>query len=392
MSESKCLSQRAFGVPWSGVRRMFNLAHGHKDVINLSVGEPDFSTPSHVVQSAIEAMRKGFTHYTPNAGLSEFREAAAEKLRRENKIEADSENEIIATVGAMGGLSTAMLTIVNPGDEVLIPDPGFASYGAQAILAEGKPVSYYLDCAADFALNPETISRSITPKTKAIVINSPSNPTGSVLEEHCLRKIAEIALENDLIVISDEAYEAITYDGFKHISIASLDDMKDRTISVFSLSKTYAMTGWRIGFVVAKKEIITHMVKLQEHLAAHPSSISQMAGVAALNGPKDITRLMVNEYSERRALIVDGLRSIRGVECSRPRGAFYVFPRIESFGVSSDTFAMLMLQKAGVIVVGGTAFGGNGEGYIRISYAASREKVTQALDKMKNALKDQIGQ
>lgn len=392
MSESKCLSQRAFGVPWSGVRRMFNLAHGHKDVINLSVGEPDFSTPSHVVQSAIEAMRKGFTHYTPNAGLSEFREAAAEKLRRENKIEADSENEIIATVGAMGGLSTAMLTIVNPGDEVLIPDPGFASYGAQAILAEGKPVSYYLDCAADFALNPETISRSITPKTKAIVINSPSNPTGSVLEEHCLRKIAEIALENDLIVISDEAYEAITYDGFKHISIASLDDMKDRTISVFSLSKTYAMTGWRIGFVVAKKEIITHMVKLQEHLAAHPSSISQMAGVAALNGPKDITRLMVNEYSERRDLIVDGLRSIRGVECSRPRGAFYVFPRIESFGVSSDTFAMLMLQKAGVIVVGGTAFGGNGEGYIRISYAASREKVTQALDKMKNALKDQIGQ
>lgn len=383
------MSQRALDVPWSGVRRMFNLAQGHKDVINLSVGEPDFSTPSHIVQSAIEAMRKGFTHYTPNAGLSEFREAAVEKLRKENKIEADAESEIIATVGAMGGLSTAMLAIVNPGDEVLIPDPGFASYSAQVILAGGKPVSYhFLDCTEDFALDPETISKLITPRTKAIVINSPSNPTGSVLEENSLTKIAEIALENNLIVISDEAYEAITYDGFRHRSIASIDEVKDRTISVFSLSKTYAMTGWRIGFALSNKEIIAQMIKLQEHLAAHPSSISQKAGVAALSGPKDITRLMVSEYSERRDLIVNGLRRMPGVECSRPRGAFYVFPRIESFGIPADAFAMRMLQEAGVVVVGGTAFGGNGEGYIRISYAASKEKIAQALDRMRKALKD----
>jgi len=374
-------------VPWSGVRKMFNYAQKYSNVINLSLGEPDFDTPQHIIKAAIEAMKKGYTHYTPNAGLIEFREAVAEKLRKENGIDVDPETEVIATVGAMGALSLAMLTIVNPGDEVLIPNPGFASYEAQVILAEGKPVSYTLNEDEGFDINAEEIAGLITNKTRAILVNTPSNPTGSVLSEKSLRKIAEVAIENDLLVISDEAYEAITYDNFRHVSIASLPDMKDRTISIFSFSKTYAMTGWRIGFAAANEEIIRQMTKLQEHLAAHPSSISQMAAIAALRGPKDHIKKMVKEYSERRELIMEKLAEIPEIRCFRPQGAFYVFPNIKAFKMSSEDFAMHILEKARVIIVPGTAFGNNGEGYVRISYAASKEEISRAMTRMKQALK-----
>jgi len=384
---SKWISQRADMVPWSGVRKMFNYAQKYSDVINLSLGEPDFDTPQHIIKAAIEAMKKGYTHYTPNAGLIEFREAVAEKLRKENGIDVDPETEVIATVGAMGALSLAMLTIVNPGDEVLIPNPGFASYEAQVILAEGKPVSYSLNEDKGFDINAEEIAGLITNKTRAILVNTPSNPTGSVLSEKSLKKIAEIAIENDLLVISDEAYEAITYDDFRHVSIASLPDMKDRTISIFSFSKTYAMTGWRIGFAAANEEIIRQMTKLQEHLAAHPSSISQMAAIAALRGPKDHIKKMVKEYSERRELIMEKLAEIPEIKCFRPQGAFYVFPNIKAFKMSSESFAMHILEKARVIIVPGTAFGNNGEGYVRISYAASKEEISRAMTRMKQALK-----
>ena len=384
---SKWISQRADMVPWSGVRKMFNYAQKYSDVINLSLGEPDFDTPQHIIKAAIEAMKKGYTHYTPNAGLIEFREAVAEKLRKENGIDVDPETEVIATVGAMGALSLAMLTIVNPGDEVLIPNPGFASYEAQVILAEGKPVSYSLNEDEGFDINAEEIAGLITNKTRAILVNTPSNPTGSVLSEKSLRKIAEVAIENDLLVISDEAYEAITYDDFRHVSIASLPDMKDRTISIFSFSKTYAMTGWRIGFAAANEEIIRQMTKLQEHLAAHPSSISQMAAIAALRGPKDHIKKMVKEYSERRELIMEKLAEIPEIKCFRPQGAFYVFPNIKAFKMSSESFAMHILEKARVIIVPGTAFGNNGEGYVRISYAASKEEISRAMTRMKQALK-----
>ena len=384
---SKWISQRADMVPWSGVRKMFNYAQKYSNVINLSLGEPDFDTPQHIIKAAIEAMKKGYTHYTPNAGLIEFREAVAEKLRKENGIDVDPETEVIATVGAMGALSLAMLTIVNPGDEVLIPNPGFASYEAQVILAEGKPVSYSLNEDKGFDINAEEVAGLITNKTRAILVNTPSNPTGSVLSEKSLKKIAEIAIENDLLVISDEAYEAITYDDFRHVSIASLPDMKDRTISIFSFSKTYAMTGWRIGFAAANEEIIRQMTKLQEHLAAHPSSISQMAAIAALRGPKDHIKKMVKEYSERRELIMEKLAEIPEIKCFRPQGAFYVFPNIKAFKMSSEEFAMHILEKARVIIVPGTAFGNNGEGYVRISYAASKEEISRAMTRMKQALK-----
>lgn len=370
-------------IPWSGVRKMFNLAQNYKDAINLSVGEPDFATPRYIIDAAIEAMKKGFTHYTPNAGLKQFREAVADKLRRENKIEADQQTEIMATSGGMGALSTALLTTIDSGDEVLIPDPGFASYKAQVILATGKPVCYHLT-EPNFALKYEEISKLITPRTKAIIINTPSNPTGAVFDETSLKHIAEIALENDLIAISDEAYEAITYDRFRHTSLASLSEMKSRTISVFSLSKTYAMTGWRIGYALANPEITRQMTKLQEHLTAHPSSISQMAAVAALNGSEDTTNAMVKEYSERKELVIEELKKVQGIECFTPQGAFYVFPKIKSFNICSDSFAIGLLKKARVVVVSGTAFGDRGEGYVRISYATSKDKIRQAMERIRN--------
>ncbi|MEM1589467.1 MAG: pyridoxal phosphate-dependent aminotransferase [Candidatus Bathyarchaeia archaeon] len=368
---------------------MFNLAQKYKDVINLSVGEPDFDTPRHVIEAAIKAMKEAYTHYTPNAGLKEFREAAAEKVKRENRIDVDPETEVMATVGAMGGLSLAILTIVELGDEVLIPDPGFPSYRAQVILAGGRPVPYVLREEDNFLVDAEEIRKLITDKTKAIILNTPSNPTGSVYSEKVLRAISEIVIEKDLVVISDEAYEAIVYDGLKHVSIASLPDMKERTISIFTLSKTYAMTGWRIGFVAANKDIISQMIKLQEHISAHPSSISQMAAVAALKGGDDCVKKMVAEYNRRRELLLKKLSEIPGFKCTRPQGAFYIFPNIRGFNMSSEDFAMQILEKAKVVVVPGTAFGKHGEGYIRISYATSREKLTNALLRIKSVLSAQ---
>ena len=386
MVKRERISRRANLVPWSGVRKMFNLAQQYEGVINLSVGEPDFDTPKHIVEAAINAMKEAYTHYTPNAGLKEFREAAAEKVKAENGIDADPETEVIATVGAMGGLSLAILTVVDPGDEVLIPDPGFPSYKAQVVLAGGRPVPYTLVEENGFLIDVEEIKKLITEKTKAIIINTPSNPTGTVLNEKNLREISEIAIENELLVISDEAYEAIIYDGLTHISIASLPDMKERTISIFTLSKTYAMTGWRIGFAVANEDIISQMTKLQEHISAHPSSISQKAAVAALRGGNDCVKKMIAEYSERRGLLLKGLSEIPGFRCTRPQGAFYVFPNIKGFKMSSEKFSMQVLEKAKVVVVHGTAFGKHGEGYVRISYATSREKLANALSRIKNML------
>ena len=386
MVKRERISRRANLVPWSGVRKMFNLAQQYEGVINLSVGEPDFDTPKHIVEAAINAMKEAYTHYTPNAGLKEFREAAAEKVKAENGIDADPETEVIATVGAMGGLSLAILTVVDPGDEVLIPDPGFPSYKAQVVLAGGRPVPYTLVEENGFLIDVEEIKKLITEKTKAIIINTPSNPTGTVLNEKNLREISEIAIENELLVISDEAYEAIIYDGLTHISIASLPDMKERTISIFTLSKTYAMTGWRIGFAVANEDIISQMTKLQEHISAHPSSISQKAAVAALRGGNDCVKKMIAEYSERRELLLKGLSEIPGFRCTRPQGAFYVFPNIKGFKMSSEKFSMQVLERAKVVVVPGTAFGKHGEGYVRISYATSREKLANALSRIKNML------
>jgi aminotransferase len=384
--EAKWISARALSVPWSGVRKMFNFAQKYKGAINLSVGEPDFPTPQHIVEAAMEAVKKGYTRYTPNAGLMEFRQACADKLRKENRIEANPETEIIATVGGMGALSVALLTIVNPCEEVMFPNPGFASYEAQILLAGGKPVSYPTIEEGSCNINLDELQKTVSKKTKVIIINSPANPTGAVFNRKQLEKIAQIAIENDLLVISDEAYEAIIYPGAKHISIASLPGMKERTISIFTFSKTHCMTGWRIGFACANEMVVSNMTKLQEHIAAHPASISQMAAVAALQGPNEHVNKMVKEYLERRDIIVRELNEIHGIECLKPQGAFYVFPSVRAFNISSSDFAMRILEKSKVIIVPGTAFGSNGEGYIRISYATSREKIAEATARIKRTL------
>lgn len=382
--ERKRISKRADLVPWSGVRKMFNFAQKFKNVIDLTIGEPDFKTPKHIIDAATEAMKKSYTRYTPNAGLMVFREAVAKKAKRENGIDADPENEVIATAGAMGALSLAMLATIDPGDEVLIPDPGFPSYKAQVILAGGHPVSYALKEENGFSIKVEEIKKLVTRKTRAFILNTPANPSGTVLSEDTLKKLSELAIEKNLLVISDEAYEAIVYDGLKHVSIASLPEMKERTISIFTLSKTYAMTGWRIGFAVANESIISQMTKLQEHISAHPSSISQMAAVAALEGKKDHVELMVKEYCERRNLMLKLMSAIPYIKCLKPQGAFYVFPNIKPSRMSSEEYAKHMLENAKVVLVPGKAFGENGEGYIRISYAAPKEKLVEALERIKN--------
>jgi aspartate/methionine/tyrosine aminotransferase len=279
-----------------------------------------------------------------------------------------------------------MLTVINPGEEVLVPSPGFASYEAQVLMAGGRPVPYKLIEEKGFQPDIEELSRMVTGKTKAILLNSPSNPTGSVLSERTIKEIAELAVERSLIIISDEAYERILYDEAQHVSVASLPGMQDLTVSVFSLSKTYAMTGWRIGYAVSSREIISEMTKLQEHLAAHPSSISQVAAVAALTGPDDYVEMMVKEYAERRNLVVRELSRMPGLRCVKPMGAFYVFPNISEFGTSSRDFAMHLLKETKVVVVPGTAFGRFGEGHIRVSYSVSKENLLKALSKIGEAL------
>jgi aminotransferase len=386
--KTRWISTRASSVPWSGVRKMFNLAQKYEGAINFSVGEPDFPTPQHIVEAAFEAVKKGYTHYTPNAGLMEFRQAAAEKMRKVNGIDAAPENEIIATVGGMGALSLTLLTVVNPGEEVLVPNPGFGSYEAQVLLAGGKPVSYLTMEKGGCDVDLSRLDKVVSKKTKAIIINSPSNPTGAVFDRKQVDTIAQTAIENDLLVISDEAYEAIVYPGSKHISIASLPEMKDRTVSIFTFSKTHAMTGWRIGFACAGQTLVSQMTKLQEHITAHPAAISQMAGLAALTGPKDHVNMMLNEYLKRRDMIVKELNEIHGITCLNPQGAFYVFPNISCFKMSSGDFAMNVLDKSKVITVPGTAFGSNGEGYIRISYATSRQKIAEGMTRIKKILQE----
>ena len=379
---SPFISKRAREVPKSGIREMFNIAQRFKDIISLSLGEPDFKTPPHIIEAAIEAMKKGYTHYTSNKGLAEFREAVAQKLKSENHMDVDPETEVMATVGSMGALSLAMLTIIDPGDEILIPSPGYANYRSQVLMAGGKPIPYRLKEDDAFQPDIEEISNVITGRTKAMVINSPSNPTGAVLSKDVLKEIADLAIERNLIVISDEAYERIIYENAHHVSLASLPGMMHRTISIFTFSKTYAMTGWRIGYAVADEAIISEMTKLQEHLVAHPSSISQMAAIAALTGPDCYVKRMINEYAERRRIMIQGLSNISGIRFLKPMGAFYIFPNVSIFRMSSREFTMYLLENARVIVVPGTAFGRFGEGYIRISYSISRERLKEALERI----------
>jgi aminotransferase len=362
-----------------------------RDVIRLEIGEPDFDTPNHIKEAAKKALDEGFTHYAPFAGFEELRVAIAEKAKIENDIEADPRREIVVTPGACSALYCAVLSVVNPGEKVLIPDPGWPHYEPCVKMAGGIPEHYPLLEENDFRADPHDLIRRVDKNTKAIIINSPNNPTGSVLTKGDIEGLAQIARENDLIVISDEVYEKIVYDDVHHISIASLPGMYERTITINAFSKTYAMTGWRLGYAIAPAEIITQMAKLVLYTSTCANSIGQRAAIAALKGPQDCVVEMVKEYKRRRDFLVRRLNEIEGVSCKLPKGAFYVFPNIKKLGMPSLECAHYILEHAHVSTVPGSGFGEHGEGYLRISYATSLENLEEATNRMEVAIKNLRG-
>jgi aminotransferase len=377
------VSERALSVPPSKIRRMFNRAAELPDVINLAVGQPDFDTPAHVLDAARRAAERGETKYTHGLGIPELREATAEKVHRRNHIPAEY-GWMAITVGAMEGIILAMLTVLQPGDEVLIPDPGYTNFAGQVLLAGATPMSYGLE-PPDYGIDEAALRAPISDRTRAILLCSPSNPTGAVLDRASIETVARVAREHNLLVFSDETYEDLIYEG-EHVSIGSLPGMAERTVSIFSFSKTFAMTGWRVGYVAAPPEIITTMNALQEHVVSCASSVSQHAALAALTGPQDCVVEMRTTYDRRRRRLVDALNTVDGFSCPLPRGAFYVFPDISAIDPSADAFADWVLDEARVAIVPGTAFNTRGEGHVRISYAASQEALDGGLERIRAAL------
>lgn len=373
------LAKRNVSVPSSEIRKIFNMIVGRSDVIDLTVGIPDFDTPDHIKEAAKKSIDEGYTRYTHNAGYIESREACAKKLKRDNGIDSNPVNEIMYTAGGMGALVLANLVMINPGDEVLYPDPGFVSHYAHIKLADGIPVPIQLKKENGFGIAAEDVEKVITDKTKVIVLNSPNNPTGGSISNSELKKISKLCIENDIYVISDEAYERFRYGKEKPLYIGALPGMNERTVSIFSLSKTYAMTGWRIAATAGSSEIVGAMTKLQEHLIAMPTTIAQKAAEAAFTGPQDCVDEMLQTFSKRRDLITKGLDAIEGVEMDPPGGAFYAFPDISAFGMKSYDLVLKIMKETNVVTVHGSAFGEYGEGFIRLCYAVSTERINEAL-------------
>lgn len=372
------LAARSHAVAWSGIRVMFALADEIPGVVNLGIGQPDFDTPEFIRAAAKEALDQGYTRYPPARGFPDLREAVAEKLGRENGIVADPATDIFISVGAMQAIFNTILHLVEPGDEVIVVDPGY-DYYSQIGLFGGVPVRVPAREENRFEVDPDEVKAAVSAKTKLIILNSPANPTGAALDESQLREIAAIAQERHIFVLSDEAYEHIVFDGRRHISIASFDGMKGLTISAFTLSKSYAMTGWRVGYVTGPKFIIDEMEKLMEHQVSGVTAVAQRAALAAITGPQDCVRQMLREYESRRALVHEGLNEIEGISCLKPQGAFYAFPNISKLGLSSWDLARHLVREHKVALVPGSIFGRNGEGYLRLSFGASEPELREGL-------------
>ncbi len=383
---NRLIASRTQDMPSSSIMVISERAQQMEDVVRMELGEPDFDTPEHIRRAAAQAMEEGRTHYTLGAGISELREEISRKLRVDNSLEYDPKTQVVVTAGSTTALNLALLTTVNPGEEVLVPSPGWAQYVGCVKFAQAIPVYYSLTEKNRFGLDSEELRQKVTKKTKAILICSPNNPTGSVLTEKELRELSSFAEEHDLLVISDEVYEKITYEGAKHRSIGSIDGMAKRVITVNAFSKTYAMTGWRLGYAAGPSEISSQMVKLNILLNTCASSIAQRAGVQALRGSQDCVQEMCKEYSRRRAFVLERIDRIPNMTCVAPRGAFYVFPNITEFGLSSFDFVMTLLEKARVSTIPGNAFGPSGEGYFRISYASSMENLARGMDRIEAAI------
>jgi len=374
------LSQRAANLKPSGIRKFFDIVATMKDVISLGIGEPDFTTPKPILEAGIRSLQAGETHYTSNAGKLELRQAVAANLKNLYGVSYDAATEINATVGVSEALYLTFTALLDPGDEVIIPTPCFVSYQAEVYLAGGVPVEIATRMENNFQVDPADIRKAITPRTKVIFIGYPSNPTGAVAERETLLEIAKIAIENDLIVVSDEIYDRLVY-GFKHVCFPSLgEDIKQRTVLLGGFSKSHAMTGWRIGYAAAPAEIIAGLVRIHQYTIMSAPTTAQDAAIEALKGDSYVLE-MVAEYDPRRHLIVNGLNQL-GLKTFEPRGAFYAFPNIAASGMDDETFAEKLLAEEHVAVVPGSAFGAGGAGFVRCSYATSYEKIEEALRRM----------
>lgn len=380
-------AERLKNIKPSGIRRLFALTQHMPGLISLGIGEPDFTPPEHVLEAARQAMAEGKTHYTPLNGIPELREALAKKFTREYGLFYNPENEILVTVGATEAVYLALSAFINPGDEVLIPDPGFVCYKPAVLIVGGVPVSMPMLEDDGFKPDIETVTSLITKKSRVIIINSPNNPTGSVLTYDEMAELGKLAVENDLIVISDEVYEKILYDNTNHYCLATFPDMRERTIVVNSFSKTYAMTGFRVGYALAPEDLISTMLLVQQSTVACVDGLAQYAATAALEGPQDFVSEMVSKFDKRRRLVHKRLGKIEGFTCSLPKGAFYAFPNIKTFKTVSADFSEFLLEEAKVVVTPGSSFGKHGEGFLRLSFATAYEKIDEALDRMERAVR-----
>lgn len=375
------VSRRIAQVPPSGIRRFFDIAATMDDVISLGIGEPDFVTPEPILRAGIRSLERGETHYTSNSGTLELRQAVARQLERLYSVRFDPESEILITVGVSEALYLALTAVVEPGDEVIVPTPCFVSYQPEVVFAGGSPIPLPTRVEDEFQVTAEAVAARITPRTKALLLGYPNNPTGAVMTRARLEAIAELARERDLLVISDEIYDRLVYGGHRHVCLAGLPGMRPRTITLGGMSKNYAMTGWRIGYAAAPAPLLAAMRKIHQYTIMSAPTTAQAAAVEALEHGEEHVQRMVAEYDRRRRRIVSGLNEL-GLPAFEPRGAFYAFPSIAAAGMDDETFAQKLLEEEKVAVVPGSAFGADG-GFVRCSYATAYEKIEEALERMR---------
>ncbi|MBR1423972.1 aminotransferase class I/II-fold pyridoxal phosphate-dependent enzyme [bacterium] len=377
----KITSEKVEQIKPSGIRKFFDIVSEMKDAISLGVGEPDFQTPWHIREEGIYSFERGKTFYTSNSGLKDLRNEISNYVDTHYNVKYNPDNEILVTVGGSEAIDVGLRAMLNDGDEVIIPQPSYVSYAPCSFLAGGKNIIIDLKPENEFRLTPEELENAVTPRTKVLILPYPNNPTGAIMEKEDLEKIAKIIQEKDIFVLSDEIYAELTYKG-QHVSIASFDGLKERTLLINGFSKAFAMTGWRLGYACGNKELIKQMTKIHQFSIMCAPTLSQYAAIEALKNGDDDVKIMREAYNQRRRFLLDAFRNMN-LECFEPFGAFYVFPCIKEFGMSSEEFATKLLQEEKVAAVPGTAFGNSGEGYLRISYAYSLEKLKIAMERMK---------
>lgn len=386
MDYSRLLNNTLQEIPPSGIRRFFDIANEMEDVISLSIGEPDFITPYHIREKGIESLQKGKTWYTPNAGLITLREAISGYVKRRTAVTYDPRTEVLVTVGGSEGIDACLRTVIRPGDEVLIPQPSFVCYEPLTKLAGGVPVPITTKAEDGFRLTAEALRAAITPRTKLLVLPFPSNPTGAVMRRNHLEEIAAVLRGTDILVLSDEIYSDLTYGDEPHVSLVTLPNMAERTVYIGGFSKSFAMTGWRLGYVCAPAPIMKQMLKLHQFALMCAPTTAQYAAIEAMNNGEEDVATMRADYDARRRFVVQELNAM-GLTCFDPEGAFYVFPSIQKTGLSSEEFCQRLLREKLVAVVPGTAFGACGEGYVRISYCYSIKHITEAMHRIKEFVK-----